>query len=404
MKLFIGVVILALLSEFESSGQSEFNSINMERYGNQNKSLKLFLCGDVMTGRGIDQALPFPVNPVLYESYVKDARVYLQIAEQKNGKIEVPVAWEYLWGDAMEVWDKYIPDLKALNLETSITTHPEFWPGKGINYRMNPKNIKVLTVAGIDHCSLANNHIMDWGQQGLEETINTLREANIQFSGAGMNLHAAASPSVFETKNGRVLIYSYATPGSGVPAGWAAKPRSPGVNILYESDSNSVIKIKQHITQLKRKGDLVVFSVHWGGNWGYFIPDQRQEFAHRLIKDADVDLIFGHSSHHPLGMEVYKNKLIIYGAGDFMNDYEGISGHEKYRGELTLMYFPELDFETGMLKSLMMIPMEIKNFRLNYASAKDAEWLQKTLNRECIKLGAEVRIESDNSLWLEWKK
>jgi hypothetical protein len=148
---------------------------------------------------------------------------------------------------------------------------------------------------------------------------------------------------------------------------------------------------------------VVVFSIHWGGNWGYSIPAEHREFAYNLLDDASIDLIYGHSSHHPMGLEVHNNKLIIYGAGDFINDYEGISGHEEYRGELTLMYFPEFDINSGQLKSLKMIPMEMKNFRLNRAENLDVKWLYNTLNRECKKLGTTIRLEKDNSFWLKWQ-
>ncbi|WP_372920463.1 CapA family protein, partial [Salegentibacter sp.] len=141
---------------------------------------------------------------------------------------------------------------------------------------------------------------------------------------------------------------------------------------------------------------------HWGGNWGYDISERQREFAHQLIDQDLVDVIFGHSSHHPMGMEVYKNKLIIYGAGDFINDYEGISGHEKYRGDLSLMYFPEINIETGQLISLKMLPMKIKNFSLHQASKKDVKWLEKTLTREGKKLGTDLNMDDENALWLQW--
>lgn len=355
-----------------------------------------------MTGRGIDQALPYPVQPVLYESWVKNARIYLQLAEQKNGKIDTPLSWDYVWGDALKVWEENQPELKLINLEISITTFPEPWPGKGINYRMHPENMKVLTFAGIDHCSLANNHTLDWGLNGLRETLQTLSKANIRFSGAGMNSEKAGNPSVFNLKNGRVLVFSFATQSSGVPEIWRAKSDNPGVNLLFGLGKEEVLSIKQKVEKIKQPNDVVVFSIHWGGNWGYSIPAEHREFAYKLLDETGVDLIYGHSSHHPLGLEVHNNKLIIYGAGDFINDYEGISGHEVFRGELTLMYFPVIDINSGQLKSMKMVPMEIKNFRLNRAKTKDAKWLFNTLNRECKKLGTTLRLEKDNSLWLEW--
>ena len=145
--------------------------------------------------------------------------------------------------------------------------------------------------------------------------------------------------------------------------------------------------------------------MHWGGNWGYKIPSDHRKLAHEIIDKAGVDIVHGHSSHHPLGMEVYKNKLIIYGAGDFINDYEGITGdHDKYRGELSLMYFPTINQENGELISLKMIPMKIKNFRLNHASKPDAAWLEEILDRKGSKLGTQVELNDDNSMDLKWFK
>ena len=126
--------------------------------------VKLFWCGDAMTGRGIDQALPTSVDSVLCESYVKDARDYLRLAEWENGNIKEPVTYNYVWGDALDVWKENAADLKLINLETSITTFSVPWPGKGIHYRIHPENVEVLKAAGIDHCSLANNHMLDWGR------------------------------------------------------------------------------------------------------------------------------------------------------------------------------------------------------------------------------------------------
>lgn len=368
----------------------------------ESKYLKLFLCGDVMTGRGVDQALPYFVEPVLYESYVKDARAYLELAERENGGIDTPVSFNYIWGDALDAWKKNSPDLKLINLETSITKNSEPWPGKGIHYRMHPQNVEVFTVAGIDHCSLANNHTLDWSRPGLLETMETLKLANIKFSGVGKNKRKAGKPSVFQTEKGRVLIFSVGSRTSGIPLSWDAEEGRPGVNLLSGLDASGVRMIKQQVEGEKKAGDVVVLSIHWGGNWGYAVSAQKRQFAHQLIDEAGVDVIYGHSSHHPMGMEVYKSKLIIYGAGDFINDYEGISGHEQYRGELTLMYFPEFEPETGALKALKMIPMEIRKLKMNYAEEKDAEWLHQVLDRESNKLGAGVKMDNANNLWLEW--
>jgi poly-gamma-glutamate synthesis protein (capsule biosynthesis protein) len=120
----------------------------------------IFLRGDVMTGRGIDQILPHPSNPTIYEPAKSSAVAYIELAERVSGPIRRPVGFAYIWGDALdEIRDRH-PAVKLVNLETSITTSESPEP-KGINYRMNPANVVCLTAAGINCCALANNHVLD---------------------------------------------------------------------------------------------------------------------------------------------------------------------------------------------------------------------------------------------------
>jgi len=101
----------------------------------------LFLCGDVMTGRGVDQILPQPGNPELRERYAGDARSYVHLAERANGKIPRPAPFGWPWGDALAILDEVAPDVRVINLETSITRSSEFAPGKAVHYRMSPGNL-----------------------------------------------------------------------------------------------------------------------------------------------------------------------------------------------------------------------------------------------------------------------
>jgi poly-gamma-glutamate synthesis protein (capsule biosynthesis protein) len=109
--------------------------------------------------------------------------------------------------------------------------------------------------------------------------------------------------------------------------------------------------VARSVLAAKRPGDIVVASIHWGGNWGFLVSDAERTFAHQVIEKAGVDVVHGHSSHHVKGLEVYRDRPIIYGAGDFLDDYEGISGNEEYRGDLALMFFPTLDPATGRLEN-----------------------------------------------------
>ena len=364
----------------------------------------LFLCGDVMTGRGIDQILPHPGAPHIFESYVRDARLYVDLAEKVNGPIRKPVDYSYIWGDALDELEQTAPDVRIINLETSITTNEGYWAGKGIQYRMHPKNIPCISAAKIDCCVLANNHVLDWDYAGLQETLESLSNTDVKSAGAGRNLQEAQAPAVLDVAGkGRVLVFAYGSPSSGVPLDWGAAKDRPGVHLLPDLSKKTAGRIREQVAAVKRSGDVVVASIHWGGNWGYRISSQQQGFAHQLIDKAGVDIIHGHSSHHPKGVEVYKDKLILYGCGDFLNDYEGIGGHEEYRSDLTLMYFPSVDPSSGKLVGLRLVPLQIRNFRLNRASKPDIRWLKNTLNREGKVLGSWVELNEGRSLMLRWR-
>jgi poly-gamma-glutamate synthesis protein (capsule biosynthesis protein) len=298
----------------------------------------------------------------------------------------------------LEEFKRFSPNLRLINLETSVTRSDEYWQEKEIHYRMNPENIGCLRAAKVDYCSLANNHILDWGFSGLKETRETLKKVGIEVSGGGENVDEAVSPAILETKgNGRVLTYSFGSLTSGVPYEWAASETRAGVNLLEKSSFNS---IKNRIASEKRAGDIVIISVHWGANWGYDIAFEQQNLAQRLIRDAGVDVVWGHSSHHVKSIEVYEGKLILYGCGDFLNDYEGIGGFEGFRGDLSLMFFADIAVTNGRLVALHMVPMRLKQLKLNYASKADAEWMEKTLNREGKKFGTAVRQASRGLLTL----
>jgi poly-gamma-glutamate synthesis protein (capsule biosynthesis protein) len=362
----------------------------------------LFLCGDVMTGRGIDQVLPHPSAPALYEAYIRSAVGYVRIAERANGRIPKPVSFDYVWGDALEALRETAPDARIVNLETAVTRSDDYWRGKGINYRMHPHNLACLSAANIDCCALANNHVLDWGYAGLSETLASLRQAGIKTSGAGQDLAEAMNAATLDIGGQRrVIVLSFGSPTSGIPPAWSATDDSAGVWLLNDFSKQTVAGIARQARSVKRAGDVLVASIHWGGNWGYHIPREQRRFAHALIDEAGVDLVHGHSSHHPKGIEVYRDRLILYGCGDFLNDYEGIRNHENFRGDLTLMYLPKLDPRDGRLLSLHLQPMQIRRFSLHYASQRDTQWLAHVLDSEGKKLGTRIDLEG-NRLRLRW--
>jgi poly-gamma-glutamate synthesis protein (capsule biosynthesis protein) len=363
--------------------------------------MRLFLCGDVMTGRGIDQALPHPLNPVLHEPYVRDAREYIALTEKTHGPIPRPLSIDYVWGDALAELDWAKVALRMVNLETAITCSERPWPGKGIHYRMHPQNVGCLSAARISACALANNHVLDWGYDGLSETLQTLDAAGIAHSGAGNDAEEAMKPAVLDTgANSRVLFFSFGSTTSGIPHEWKATSISPGVNLLDDLSEATAARLCDQMRTYQQPGDLVVASLHWGSNWGYEIPREQIVFAHRLIEEG-VAIVHGHSSHHVKAIEVFQGRLILYGCGDFISDYEGISGYEAFRGDLALMYLVELESTTGEVISARLVPMQMRRFRLERASAADAKWLCDLLNKLGAKFNTRVKLQSDNSLELE---
>jgi poly-gamma-glutamate capsule biosynthesis protein CapA/YwtB (metallophosphatase superfamily) len=363
-------------------------------------AIRLFLCGDVMLGRGIDQVLPYPCDPLLHEDYVRSALDYVRLAEDANGPIMRPLTPSYVWGAALDELARARPDARIINLETSITRSDNYEP-KGINYRMSPENAPCLAAAGIDCCVLANNHVLDWGRTGLLDTLSTLQRLRIATAGAGHDLAEAAAPAILPVAGkGRVLVYSFASVTSGTSRDWAATAHRAGVNLLRDPSDDTVATITEQIARERQPGDVVFASIHWGPNWGYAIPDEQKHFAHTLIDRAGVSVVHGHSSHHAKAIEVYRDRLILYGCGDFLNDYEGIRGYEAYRDDLALMYFVDIAPANGALSALEMVPLQIKQFRLNRPSASDIDWLQRTLDRESRRFETGVVITPDGRLSL----
>ena len=194
--------------------------------------IRLFVCGDVMTGRGIDQIMQRPCEPEIHEPYMRSAMDYVLLAERASGPIPRAVAPSYIWGDALAELERFSPDARVINLETAVTRSAHWLP-KGINYRTSPENVSCLSVARIDCCVLANNHVLDWGTQGLLDTIATLEAGGMLTAGAGRNRWAAEAAAVIElSQKRRVLVFGVGALSSGVPAEWAATRNGPGVAFL----------------------------------------------------------------------------------------------------------------------------------------------------------------------------
>ncbi|MFF5258485.1 CapA family protein [Actinomadura viridis] len=360
----------------------------------------LLLCGDVMLGRGVDQILPHPGDPELRESYIRDARDYVILAEEENGDVPRPAGFGWPWGDALAVMDEAAPAVRILNLETGVTSSSDFAPGKSVHYRMNPGNLPCLAAARPDVCALANNHVLDFGRRGLAETLDVLDAAELPRAGAGRDLDEALRPASAAVEGGgRVLVFSLGSLSSGVPETWAATADRSGVAYMADPDEADAAEVLERVRRVKRPGDIVVVSVHWGSNWGYDVPPRQTRFAHALL-DGGADVVHGHSSHHPRPVEVHHGKLVLYGCGDLVNDYEGIPGYEAYRDDLRLLYRASIRRDTGALAELRMTPLRARRLRLWRASAEEAGWLRGVLDRASSGFGTRIGLEPGGPLTL----
>jgi poly-gamma-glutamate capsule biosynthesis protein CapA/YwtB (metallophosphatase superfamily) len=356
----------------------------------------VLLGGDVMLGRGVDQILAHPGEPALREPYVRDARRYVDLAERIHGAIPRPVDWKWPWGEALAILDDIAPDVRLVNLETTITADGEYAPGKAIHYRMHPANLSALTALEPDVCALANNHILDFGHRGLTDTVAALTRTGIQGIGAGPDLATARRPAIVASRSaGRVLIVSVATKSSGVPESWAARRDRAGVWLIRDpAEHDAADEVVAALLARKRSSDVAVVSVHWGSNWGYAVAPSEIQFAHRLV-DGGVDIVHGHSSHHPRPIEIYRGRPILYGCGDVIDDYEGIGGHESFRSDLRLLYLASTDLASGELVSLQMIPLRVRQMRLQRAAQADAAWLCTTIEHTSRRFRTRVVARSD---------
>ncbi|TET06150.1 CapA family protein [Candidatus Dependentiae bacterium] len=263
--------------------------------------------------------------------------------------------YKYPWGNLLPYLQK--TDLTILNLENTFTKSTKK-VSKTFNFKADPDKVKTLQIAGIDVVNLANNHILDFDIEGLEETIKTLDNTDIYHVGAGSNLEKAHKAVVL-TKNDIIIgIIGY----TDNEPGWAAGPNKPGINYIHVGD---IATVKNDIANIRNNVDLLIISIHWGPNMREKPSQQFISFAHQMI-DAGVDIIHGHSAHIFQGIEIYKNKLILYDTGDFVDDYrvDPILRNDR-------SFFYKVIIDKKSIRQIQLIPTLISNMQVNLASGKD---------------------------------
>jgi poly-gamma-glutamate capsule biosynthesis protein CapA/YwtB (metallophosphatase superfamily) len=217
--------------------------------------------------------------------------------------------------------------------------------------------------------------------------------------GAGRDLTQARQPVTIPLRGARAVIFACGAASSGIPPRWAATAGRPGVDLLPSLSGAAANDLLARMRAARQPSDIVVVSLHWGSNWGYGVTDDQVRFAHRLI-DAGAGVIHGHSSHHPRPVEVYRGRLVLYGCGDAINDYEGISGYQQLRPDLRLLYFASVAADTGALAALRIAPMQARQMRQCRASTEDTRWLRAVLERISHRFGSPITPQPDGTFVL----
>lgn len=226
----------------------------------------------------------------------------------------LPYQEDYMSKAVQEYLDSF--DLRIGTLEAAIGTGLAYDEIKmqgraNIVYARNEDFYRIKEM-GFNVVSLANNHVGDLGDEGLKNTIKLLREAGIQYCGAGMNIEEASKPAIIEYNGKTMAILAYCMYGNKY-LGYVelAGVDKAGVNPL------DIDKVVDDITQLKKKYDYVVVMPHWGREYQYFPMLECKTMAYRMI-DAGADLIVGSHAHNIQPVIKYRSKYIYFGLGNFL--------------------------------------------------------------------------------------
>ncbi|OZJ05048.1 hypothetical protein BZG36_02074 [Bifiguratus adelaidae] len=270
----------------------------------------------------------------------------------------------------------------------------------------NAKNMNALRGV-VDICCLANNHSLDADTRGLKATLTALYGNGIKWTGVGKDDNQARQPAFFLTPDGlRMLVFAYADH----LAEWAARPGQPGINYFdvdhfkmeeggnpnrHQVESIHAIKANVDKWRTKFRPDVIIFSMHWGKNFQWHSSETFEAFARAVVSICEIDVFFGHSTHHIQGIEVFEGRPIIYGAGDALSDYDlyqtilnerGSGEHEfdykpfiEYRSHLGFIYVLHHDKTDGgvRLSKLECVPFSTRlgqMYRLDEAE-ESCEWL-----------------------------
>ncbi len=291
---------------------------------------------------------------------------------------------EYVWGNTLPILRQAAAVF--INLECAITDWGEPVPGKRFCFRTDSKNVEVLRAAGVRAACLANNHIMDYGDVGLLETVANLDRAGIAHAGAGRNLTEARRPAEFEV-NGLRVAFIAATDNQ---PDWEATEDTPGTFYVPISQTDPrFADLLGLVGAVRDRADLVIVSLHWGPNWGYDPPTEHRTAARRLIEHG-ADIVYGHSAHVFRGIEIIDGRPVFYSCGDFVDDY---AVDEVERNDWSFIF--EVRLDGPRIRTISLTPTIIADFQARLAPGAYRDAILSRMSALCFKLGTPVRRTDD---------
>ncbi len=240
-------------------------------------------------------------------------------------------------------------DISFCNLEAPFFNSnepPKF--EKEYSFKVSDKYIGLLTEPGIDIVSLANNHIMDFGGEGLISTIEVLDKNGIYHCGAGKNIEEANKTAIIEKKGIKIAFLAYSMT---FPKEFYAGKDSPGT--AYPD----LLQFRKSIKKANSIADFIIISMHWSAE-GERFPKQYQKFFAHFAVDCGADMIIGHHPHVIQGIEVYKDGLIFYSLGNFIF---GSYGEMAREGIIV-----KTEIYEKKIKNAQVIPINVNNTIVNF--------------------------------------
>ena len=267
-------------------------------------------------------------------------------------------------------------DVMWINNEFCYTDSGEPLAGKAFTFSANPENVKYLKELGVDVAGLANNHVFDYGEQGLLDTLATLEAAKIPYVGAGHDIKEAASP-VYVKAGPLTIAYVAAERAEKVQiVTQEATEDQPGVLRCYEND-----RFIESIREAAGKADYVIALPHWGTEHATELEDVQKDGARAYI-DAGADAVIGAHPHILQGIEYYNGKPIVYSLGNFWFDnYElytmvaelQLSKVEDKEGKESTDGESDQDSKDGIFASLILYPGIQRNMETHPAADEERE-------------------------------